>query len=83
MGTGSGPGGLNSRIFTNSFAGQSSAMAYPYRNLGNSFGGLSKPQYSYLTFFSLVDCGGVGARFGRFRRARHIPPIKFIPPKIK
>jgi hypothetical protein len=31
MGTGSGPGGLNSRIFTNSFAGQSSAMAYPFK----------------------------------------------------
>jgi hypothetical protein len=81
MGTGSGPGGLNSRIFTNSYAYQSIATTIPNQG-GTSFAGLSWPQYSRQTFFSLADCGpGIGARLARHRRAYNIPPIKFIPPK--
>jgi hypothetical protein len=79
MGNGSGPGGLNSRIFTNSFAAQSSAMAYPFKN-GGSFGGLTRAQYSYLTYHELADNStGFGARGARWERANGIR-TSFSPP---
>ena len=80
MGNGSGPNRLNSRIFTNNFASAERAMSYPYRNQGNSFGGLSRPQYSYLTYHGLADnsaaFGARGARWERFNSRL----ISFIPP---
>jgi hypothetical protein len=80
MGTGSGPGGLNSRIFTNSFAGQSSAMAYPFKP-NNYFGFNSKPIYSYNVYHQLANNGaGFGAREGRWARVNNVK-ISFIPPK--
>jgi hypothetical protein len=42
MGTGSGTSGLNSRIFTNSYAYKSYATTIPNRG-GNSFTGFSRP----------------------------------------
>ena len=80
MGNGSGPGGLNSRIYTNSFSSQVSAMAYPFRNQGNSFGGLSRPQYSYVTYHELADnSSGFGSRGARWSRVNKIK-TSFIPP---
>jgi len=80
MGSGSGPGRLNSRVFTNSYAGKSVEMAFPFRNQGTSFAGLSKPQYSYNTYNSLAYQGaGAGGRAGRWAVA-HNQPISFIPP---
>jgi hypothetical protein len=71
----------SSRIYTNSYASLSNAMAFPYRNKGTSFGGLSKPQYSYITFNSLAYLGaGVGARASRYDVA-HGLRHPFIPPK--
>jgi len=81
MGNGSGPGGLNSRVFTNSYAGESRSMALPFRfRNGGSFGGLSKPQYSNLIYYSLAYNGaGAGGRAGRWA-IRHREPISFVPP---
>jgi len=53
MGNGSGPGGLNSKVFTNSYSYQVSRMAIPFK--GTSFGGLSVPQYSYNTYSNLEN----------------------------
>jgi len=79
MGNGSGPGRLNSRVFTNSYAAQSYAMTRPFHN-GGSFAGLSVPQYSYVTYNTLAYHGaGAGGRAGRW--ANHVgQPIQFIPP---
>jgi len=80
MGTGSGPGALNSRIYTNSYASASRAMAYPFRNMGTSFAGLSKPQYAYITYNSLAYHGaGAGGRAARWAYA-HGQRFSFIPP---
>jgi hypothetical protein len=80
MGNGSGARGLNSRIYTNSFSSKVSAMAYPFRNQGNSFGGLSRPQYSYLTYHELANNGtSFGSRGGKWQRANGVN-ISFIPP---
>jgi hypothetical protein len=80
MGTGSGPGGLNSRIFTNSFAGQSSGMAYPFKP-NNYFGFNSKPIYSYNVYYQLANNGaGFGARGERWARTNNVK-VSFIPPK--
>jgi len=79
MGNGSGPGRLNSRVYTNSYAAESRALAYPFR-FGGSFGGLSKPQYSNLIYYSLAYNGaGAGARGGRWA-VRQRQPISFVPP---
>ena len=40
---------LNSRIFTNSFAGKEREMAFPFKP-NNYFGFQNKPQYSESTF---------------------------------
>ena len=79
MGNGSGPGGLNSRVYTNSYAGASRALAYPFK-YGGSFAGLSRPQYSNLTYYSLAYNGaGAGARGGRWAIHQR-NAISFIPP---
>jgi len=84
MGTGSGPGGLNSRVFTNSYSGKSIAMAFPYRNSGGgSFAGLSKPQYSYITYNSLAYLGaGAGGRGARWAYSRGVQQA-FVPPTLQ
>ena len=80
MGTGSGVAGLNSRVYTNSYSTQSMAMVFPFRN-GGSFAGLSKPQYSYVTYNTLAYHGaGAGGRAGRWAHAHGLAPISFIPP---
>ena len=78
MGNGSGPYGLNSRVFTNSYSFQAGRMAAPFK--GNSFGGLSAPQYSCLTYSNLAYLGaGAGNRAGRWGVANG-QTIAFIPP---
>jgi hypothetical protein len=80
MGTG---GRINSRIYTNSFAGKNNEAYLPFHFLaaGNSFFGLSKPQYSRQTYYQLADNGaGAGARGDRWLRANGHQPISFIPP---
>jgi len=81
MGTGS-VSGLNSRIFTNSFAGKNNAAYAPFWVLerGNSFYGLSRPQYSHQTYYQLANNGaGAGNRGGRWANANGVQ-IAFIPP---
>ena len=81
MGNGSGPGRLNSRVYTNSYASKSLEMAFPFKN-GDSFAGLSRPQYSYVTYNCLAYHGaGAGGRAGRWARANSVP-IQFIPPSL-
>ena len=81
MGSGSGPGRLNSRIYTNSFSGKAAAMAFPYKN-GGSFGGLTRAQYSYLTYHELADnSAGAGARGARWARVNGISTV-FTPPAL-
>jgi hypothetical protein len=80
MGNGSGPGGLNSRVYTNSFAYKNTA-AYLFNKEGSSFFRLSKPQYSHQTYYQLANNGaGAGARGDRWLRANGQQPISFIPP---
>ena len=85
MGTGSGPGRLNSRIFTNSFAGKNNAAYAPFyfQQAGNSFYGLTKSQYSHQTYYQLASNGAAaGARGDRWLRAQGYQPITFIPPAL-
>ena len=78
MGNGSGPSRLNSRVFSNSYSYQVQRMAFPFR--GNSFGGLSAPQYSYNTYSNLAYLGaGAGGRGGRWANAKN-QIISFNPP---
>jgi len=79
MGNGSGVRGLNSRVFTNSYAGKVASMTDGFK--GCSFGGFSKPQYSYNTYHNLAFNGaGAGGREGRWLVSKGIP-VSFIPPK--
>jgi len=78
-----GSGRLNSRIFTNSFAGKNNAAYAPFyfQKQGNSFYGLSRPQYSYQTYYQLANNGaGAGARGDRWARANGYQGVSFIPP---
>jgi len=84
MGSGSGPGRLNSRVYTNSFSGKSSAMVFPFQStqIGPSFAGISRPQYSYITYNTLAYHGaGAGGRAGRWANASG-NQIAFIPPSL-
>jgi hypothetical protein len=86
MGNGSGPGRLNSRVYTNSFAGKNNEAYKPFylRDLGNSFYGLSKPQYSHSTYYQLANNGaGAGARGDRWLRSQGYQSIPFIPPALR
>jgi hypothetical protein len=79
MGNGSGPGRINSRVFTNSFAGKENAMAFPLIP-NNYFGFQNKNQYSYNTYHQLAYLGaGFGSRGARWARVNNVP-ISFIPP---
>uniref|UniRef100_A0A6C0IRT9 Uncharacterized protein n=1 Tax=viral metagenome TaxID=1070528 RepID=A0A6C0IRT9_9ZZZZ len=74
---------LNSRIFTNSFAGMNNRTYAPFWLLqkGDSFYGLSKPQYSHQTYYQLANNGaGVGNREGRWLY-NNGAKISFIPPQ--
>ena len=69
MGNGSGPSGLNSRIYTNSWSYQAQRQFYPQyaTQQGNSFYGLSIPQYESTIYYNLSNNGpGAGARTRRF-----------------
>ena len=69
MGNGSGPSGLNSRIYTNSWSYQVQRQFYSQYNKdqGDSFYGLSKPQYQSTIYYTLSNNGpGAGARARRF-----------------
>ena len=83
MGTGSGPGGLNSRVFTNSFAWKNNQAYFPFyaAQRGDSFYGLSKPQYSWQTFHQLAYLGsGAGQRQNKWLQQRGIR-TPYIPPQ--
>jgi len=75
MGTGSGPGMLGSRVYTNSYAALIRHAAIPFQVVqrGSSFAGLSPPQYSYITYNTLAYNGaGAGGRAGRWAQANGI-----------
>jgi hypothetical protein len=83
--SGSGPSGLNSRIYTNSFAYRNNQAYAPFyeMQLGKSFYNLSVPQYSSTTYNSLAYQGGgpgSNSRIGRFLRINNIDPTPFVPP---
>ena len=85
MGNGSGPGRINSRVYTNSFATKNIAEYRHFNllHLGNSFYGLSKPQYSHSIYYQLANNGaGAGARGDRWSRSQGYQPISFIPPAL-
>ena len=68
MGNGSGPPGLNSRIYTNSWGYQAQRQFYDQsiNQQGNSFYGLSIPQYQSTMYYMLSNNGpGAGARARR------------------
>jgi hypothetical protein len=86
MGNGSGPGRLNSRIYTNSFSTKNYAAYGPFnlRDVGTSFYGLSKPQYSHQTYYQLANNGaGFGSRGDKWLRANGYANQQFIPPSIR
>ena len=63
---------LGSSIYTNSFAQQDN-NAYSPRQSGESFYGLSRPQYASNTYYGLANNGASGAsnsRAARYNRAR-------------
>ena len=69
MGNGSGPGRFSSRIYTNSWSYkvQRQFANENARSVGNSFYGLSKPQYQSTIYYTLSNNGpGAGARARRF-----------------
>jgi hypothetical protein len=71
MGNGSGPGKFSSNIGTNSWSYQAQRQFFnEYRkDQGNSFYGLSKPQYETTIKQYLANLGpGAGARARRFGR---------------
>ncbi len=71
-----------SRIYTNSFATKNAAAYDTQFSLqkGNSFYGLSIPQYSHQVYYQLADNGaGAGNRGGKWLKANGYN-ISFIPP---
>jgi hypothetical protein len=71
---------LNSRIYTNSFAGKDKEMAMPLFPK-NYFGFQTKAQYSYNVYHSLANNSpGFGSRGARWERANGFV-IAFNPPK--
>lgn len=80
MGSGSGRSGLNSRVYTNSFAWKNNSAYKPFYEVekGDSFYGLSKPQYAWQIYHQLAYHGaGAGGRAGRWARVNHIPNTRF------
>jgi hypothetical protein len=83
MGNGSGVAGINSKVYSNSYAYKNNAMFAPYyfSFKGDSFYGLSKPQYSYQVYRQLSALGAnAGSRAERWDRANGVKPLSFIPP---
>jgi hypothetical protein len=83
--SGSGPGSLGSNSQTNSFSYRNSQAYFPFylQQKGNSFYGLSKPQYSSTTYNALACQGGSNgsnSRVGRWHRSTNTPIPPFIPP---
>ena len=77
------PGHFNSRITTNSFTGQNSGSYLPFylQQKGDSFYGLSKPQYSHQVYYQLANNGAsAGSRGDKWMRANQYQPVSFIPP---
>ena len=73
-----GSGRINSRIYTNSFAGKEREMSFPFVPK-NYFGFQNKTQYSYNIYHQLADNGaGFGARGARWARVNGIP-VAFNP----
>lgn len=70
MGNGSGPGRFSSRVYTNSWS-YLAQRSFQYQNdnnkiRGDSFYGLSKPQYQSTIYYMLSNNGpGAGARISR------------------
>jgi hypothetical protein len=58
---------LGSSIYSNSFAQQDN-NAYSPRQQGNSFYGLSKPQYASNTYYALANNGAGASSDGRAAR---------------
>jgi hypothetical protein len=57
-------------------------MAFPYKN-GGSFGGLTRAQYSYLTYHELAYNGsGFGSRGAKWGLKNGIK-ISFTPPNYR
>jgi hypothetical protein len=84
MGNGSGPGALNSRVYTNSYAFISNQAYFPFyaRQAGNSFYGTSRPQYSWLTYHNLAYLGaGAGQRQNKWLQQRGIR-TSYLPPGL-
>ena len=80
MGSGSGRTGLNSRVYTNSFAWKNNSAYKPFyqAGMGDSFYGLSKPQYAWQTYHQLAYHGaGAGGRGARWARVNQIPNTRF------
>jgi hypothetical protein len=83
MGRSFGIGSFSSRVYTNSFAGINNRAYAPFyfQQKGNSFYGLSKPQYSHQTYYQLAYNGaGMGSRSERWIRSNSLSNISFIPP---
>lgn len=78
---------LKSRSQTNSFAYKNIQAYTPFYLVekGNSFYGLSIPQYSHTIYHSLAEMGGSpgsNGRIGRDQRTNNLPSTPFIPPNI-
>ena len=76
MGNGSGPARFSSRVYTNSWGYQAQRQFFNEyaRNQGNSFYGMSIPQYQSTMYYTLSNNGpGVGARSRRVAS----PPVDF------
>jgi hypothetical protein len=72
---------LNSRIYTNSYAGMSIKQFYIQRPQGNYFSGTSVPQYKSTTYYSLANNGAgaaSGSRVQRFSNNNNIPKPQFL-----
>ncbi len=73
--------GLNSRIYTNSYAGKSVDQFRVQKPQGNYFGGTSVPQYKSTIYYSLANNGtgtGSGSRIQRFNNGNNIPSVTFM-----
>jgi hypothetical protein len=83
MGSGSGAGRINSRIFTNSFAGKEREMAFPLMPK-LYFGFQTKPQYSYNVYHQLADnSAGFGSRGAKWAlrngiHTSYVPPAPIV-----
>jgi len=79
--------GINSRVFTNSFAYRNNSAYRPYyfANYGDSFYNLTKPQYSYQIYNQLANSGAGAATSGRsdrWARSTNQQPVVFNPPAL-